>query len=108
MRILEVHVFNANGPAVSFPKGRKNVSQGRLLGEEAGRSIKLPVQVVFRKAEGRKVKKAVTRGALPQRVQAGKKVPQIAISVYKLLDVALPQQFAFITETRSPSRGFSR
>ena len=79
--ILDVHVFDADGPAVSLLQSRNELTQGgaRQTNEMAG--VKGLVQVGFAEAEFGQFQERVTRFGLAEWVKSGDEMAQLPVAI---------------------------
>jgi hypothetical protein len=99
MRVLEVHILNADRPAVGLAKGRYDLLQRGLLPEQCDWGMKRPVQVLPGEIKTSKSEQLMGVETPFQWVEAGHNVPQIAISINELLNSGLPQKFLLVAKT---------
>ena len=99
--VLEVHVFDADRAAVSFPQRLDDVAQRHLLRAEGVRDKEGPFQIVFRELKSRQVQKWMIDGTGRERVQARKQMADIAVAMDQFSHAGLPQHLAFFANPRA-------
>src|SRR2546423_797118 len=81
IRVLDMHVLDADGAAVGFPQGDHEFAQRSLLHTDKRTGFKNVVEVGYIQSELLELQKRMRAPRFAQRVEMGNEVAEVAIGV---------------------------